>query len=115
MSRVTIVPLHIPPHPTDDSAWHLSADIESEITTLAAWCQVKRQQRKPLDVAKGEEKDNLLGEEQLNGGDDDYLTNFPAALTIDNTKSIKMGFLDGLAEILCYEKNASYVTCASML
>jgi hypothetical protein len=76
---------------------------------------VKRQQRKPLDVAKGEEKDNWSDEEQLSDGDDDDLTNLPASLTTDNAKSIKMRFLDRLAEILCRDKHASYVTCTSML
>jgi hypothetical protein len=101
MDHVIIVPLPPGPHPKGDSAWHLSGGIESEITTLAAWCQVERQQRKPLEIAKGEEKEDWSDEEQLSDGDDDDLTNLPASLTEDNAKSIKMIFLDRLAEILC--------------
>lgn len=111
MGQVTIIPAPNPPRLTDDPHWHLSSDLECEITTLAALCELKRQQREPLVVAiPDDEDDESEGDE-----DDDLLTSFPTQLTPDGTKQTKMEFLDRLAEIVCREKHGSYVTCTSIM
>lgn len=53
------------------------------------------------------------GDEQMDG-DQQPSTSIAASLTEEGTKSVKMRFLDRLAEILCYKKKAHYVTCTAM-
>lgn len=115
MAHVTIIPLPDPSRLNKDSAWSLPAQTESEIASLAAWCQVKQQQREPLlGTAKGEEEDTSSNEEPVNDDEDEILTNFRASLTIDETEPVKIQFLDLLAEIVCRDKHGSYVTCTSL-
>lgn len=52
-------------------------------------------------------------DEQMDG-DEQPSTSIAASLTEEGTKSVKMRFLDRLAEILCYKKDAHYVTCTAM-
>ncbi|KAJ5797887.1 uncharacterized protein N7503_007183 [Penicillium pulvis] len=104
---------HVPSHET--SAWHLTAEIESEVTTLAAICQVKHQQRAPLETSEDGEVDYAeSSDDDEMDGDEEPSTSIAASLTVEGTQSVKMRFLDRLAEILCYKKEAHYVTCAAM-
>ncbi|GAW21440.1 hypothetical protein ANO14919_109590 [Xylariales sp. No.14919] len=109
MTRVRVVnPFPDLPYIRDDSAW-FPPEIESEITTLAAWCQIKQQQREPLSsVYNGQ--DNL--EEAL---DDEECTNLLGPLTLDSEASIKREFLDRLAELLCYSKNPALITSTALI
>ncbi|KAJ5874350.1 uncharacterized protein N7529_002780 [Penicillium soppii] len=97
------------------SSWHLPTEIESDITTLAAICQVKHQQRTPLETSVDGEVSQAesSGDEQMDG-DKQPWTSIAASLTEEGTKSVKMRFLDRLAEILCYKKEAHFVTCTAM-
>lgn len=52
-------------------------------------------------------------DEQMHGSKQPS-TSIAASLTEGDTKSVKMRFLDRLAEILCYEKNPHYVTCTAL-
>lgn len=53
------------------------------------------------------------GDEEMDC-DEQPSTSIAAPLTEEDTQSVKMRFLDRLAEILCYKKEAHYVTCAAM-
>lgn len=61
MARVSVISA-FPGSPSSSDAleWHFPPDIESEITTLAAWCQVKQQQREPLSSVE-DGVDNMDG------------------------------------------------------
>ncbi|KAL3447815.1 hypothetical protein BJX65DRAFT_317942 [Aspergillus insuetus] len=88
-----------------DSIWRLPPDIESEITTLATVCHVEHQQRIPLAAGREEdirEADSSDDEESENG------SHFA-------TDSVRMEFLDQLAELICRDKDANYVTCTSLM
>ncbi|KAM0079694.1 hypothetical protein ACKRZS_008166 [Fusarium odoratissimum] len=114
MAHVSIIPA---PTLANESAatstWCFQPDTESEITALAAWCQVKQQQREPLK-ATSEEDDDASSDELINEHDVDCLTDDRALLTKDGTKSIKQDFLDRLAELLCCMKKPSFITCTAM-
>lgn len=107
MDHITTIPVFPTAQQTQVPVWHLPSEKEYEIATLAARCQLKQQQREPLDVVVREE-------EAEHDVDDDLSTSFPTQLTTDGTKQIKMEFLDRLAELVCHKKLASYVTCTSM-
>jgi hypothetical protein len=107
MDRITTIPVISTAQPTQIPVWHFPTEQEYEIANLAARCQLKQQQREPLDVVVREEE----AEHDI---DDDLSTSFPTQLTTDGTKQLKMAFLDRLAELVCRKKLASYVTCTSM-
>lgn len=110
MTRVSVIPAFpVSPNTSDALEWRFPPDIESEITTLAAWCQVKQQQREPLSsVEDGEDDlDELL--------DDDESTNLLAPLSLDGDARIKKDFLDRLAELLCYTKDPSLITSTALV
>ncbi|KAJ5150802.1 uncharacterized protein N7482_010054 [Penicillium canariense] len=89
--------------------------MESDITTLAAICQVRHQQRAPLERNMNEEDGYTDGSDDEQTDDDKQSSTRTAAfLTEEVLKSVKMRFLDKLAEILCYRKDAHYVTCTAM-
>lgn len=115
MNRVKCLDLSPQVPSPEAGAWHLSAEIESDITTLAAICQVKHPQRVPLEKSVDEEVNyaESSGGEQMDGGIKPSTT-IAASLTEEGTKSVKMRFLDRLAEILCYKKHPHYVTCTAM-
>lgn len=98
-----------------DSVWRLSPDIESEITTLATECHFKHQQRTPLaagreeDIREADSSDDEGGETGSN-----FATDVVGRLGTGTVKSIKMRFLDHLAELICRKKEAHYVTCTSL-
>ncbi|KAJ5814770.1 hypothetical protein N7474_006547 [Penicillium riverlandense] len=116
MGHVTVIPPSSQVVGYGGVDWHLSADIESDITTLAAICQVNQPQRTPLGAGKEEKiHDDYSGGDERASIRDGSSTNVNACLTGDDTKSIKMVFLDRLAELLCYKKHAHYVTCTSLL
>lgn len=98
-----------------NSTWCFSPDAESEITTLAAWCKVKQQQREPLETTSKEDDDASSEDELLNGDGGHALTIDPAVLTTDGTKLIKEDFLDRLAEMLCREKKPSFIASTGMV
>ncbi|KUJ15801.1 uncharacterized protein LY89DRAFT_707936 [Mollisia scopiformis] len=93
--------MHVVPYCGYEYYWRFPRDIESEIATLAAWRHVKQQQREPLSSDKHDEDD--LSEDEDQGGhegeDNDW----------------KKGFLDRLAEILCYSKEPSLITSAALI
>ncbi|KAF2165949.1 hypothetical protein M409DRAFT_23679 [Zasmidium cellare ATCC 36951] len=94
-------------------------DGEGKIGHVELWgdtltvCHSKQQQREVLRTANGAQEEDWSDEES--SFDDDNASTCAAVLTTDDTKSTKMGFLDRLAEILCSHKEASYVTCTSMI
>lgn len=53
------------------------------------------------------------GDEQMHV-DRQPATSIADYLTEEGTKSVKMRFLDRLAETLCYKKDPHYVTCTAM-
>ncbi|RBQ72072.1 hypothetical protein FVER14953_14019 [Fusarium verticillioides] len=115
MAHVSIIPAPILANESAaTSAWCFQSDIESEITALAAWCQVKQQQREPLK-ATTEEDDDASSDELINEHDVDCLTDDRTLLTKDGTKLIKQDFLDRLAELLCCMKKPSFITCTAMI
>lgn len=110
MTHVSVIPAFpISPKPSDALEWRFPPDIESEITTLAAWCQVKQQQRKPLSSEDDGESDE--GEQV----DDCESTNRLVPLSTDTDTRIKQGFLDRLAELLCYSKDVSLITSTALI
>jgi hypothetical protein len=110
MNRITTIPMPITTQRTGSSIWRFSKEQESEIVNLAAQCQSKQQQREPLDVVLPHDEAEYDSDD-----DDDLSTSFPSKLTTDGTKQVKMEFPDRLAEIVCREKHASYVTCTSII
>ncbi|KAL4803124.1 hypothetical protein BDV18DRAFT_163184 [Aspergillus unguis] len=120
MDRVTILP---PPQISPAEAknkqnsnaatarWTFPAELESEITTLAAIYHAEQQQRTPLPAGREED---LYDDSSDEDGDDDR-TDAAVSLKENKTASMKMLFLDKLAEILCYEKHVDFVTCTALL
>ncbi|PYH32689.1 O-phospho-L-serine:2-oxoglutarate transaminase [Aspergillus neoniger CBS 115656] len=108
--------LHLP-RPTagiKTDVWNLPNEIESQITTLAAVLHVQQQQRTPLPREEEEDEEETDDEETSN----EQLHNHElgssavvAPLASENTKNLRRCFLDQLAELLCYKKDAHYVTC----
>lgn len=98
------------------SVWRFPPDIESEITTLATVCHVKHQQRTPL--AAGREEDIREADRSDDEGGEtgsSFATDVAGRLGTCTVKSIRMRFLDQLAELICRKKEAHYVTCTSLM
>lgn len=109
-------PVEISLNEAGDSIWRLPPNIESEITTLATVCHAKHQQRTPL--AAGREEDNREADSSDDEGSENgsnFATDVVGRLGIGTVKSIRMGFLDHLAELICRKKEAQYVTCTSLM
>ncbi|KAL5088565.1 hypothetical protein Trisim1_006521 [Trichoderma cf. simile WF8] len=97
------------PNSSDATEWRFHPDTESEITTLAAWRQIQQLQREPLSSTKN-------GEDDLDEPiDDEECTNLLAPAYLDGDAGIKKGFLDRLAELLCYRKDPSLVTSTALI
>ncbi|RDK42093.1 phosphoserine aminotransferase [Aspergillus phoenicis ATCC 13157] len=115
MKHVTKLHLPRPPAGLETGVWNLPNEIESQITTLAAIIQVQHQQRTPL--ARKEDEDEAESEDTESSSDEKLGNHglgssaIVAPLASESTKDLKRCFLDRLAELLCYEKNAHYVTC----
>lgn len=115
MKRVKILPSSAPTDSHEPISWHLPIEIESDITTLAAICQVKHQQRAPLERNVNEEDGYKDSSDDEQTDDDKHSSTRTVTLLTDEvSKSVKMRLLDKLAEILCYKKDAHYVTCTAM-
>ncbi|KAL4881929.1 hypothetical protein BJY04DRAFT_217632 [Aspergillus karnatakaensis] len=115
MARVSILPPPSLSTTKETLAWHLPGGIESEITTLAAVCQIKRQQRTPLAQRNEDAIHDIDSSDNEQHADHERAsTGFVAPPRTGGKKSIKMLFLDHVAQILCYKKHAHYVTCAAM-
>jgi hypothetical protein len=111
MTRVSVIPaLPVSLDSSDALEWSFPPDLESEITTLAAWCQVKQQQREPLSSTIEDSQDDL--DELI---DDEDCTNLLSPPSLDGDAGIKKDFLDRLAEILCYKKDPSPVTSTALI
>lgn len=112
MTHVRVVP--VPPVPQNSE--HITkqrflTNLEFEIYSLAAKCQEQQQQRKPLSsFAEDDDHD----EDGLTE-DEEALTNAFAPLSLESDDGIKKAFLDRLAELLCYEKDASLITSTALL
>ena len=88
MTRVSVIPaLPVSPNSSDALEWSFPPDLESEITTLAAWCQVKQQQRVPLSSSIEESEDDL--DEST---DDEECTNLLIPPSLDGDAGIKKDF-----------------------
>jgi hypothetical protein len=115
MAHAYVVPLlESPEESANNSTWRFPADVESEITTLAAWCQVQQLQREPDKTVNTEEGNASYGDVLSNDDDGHDLTDIPASLAKDSDGSISELFLDVLAEILCYKKNPLFVASTAM-
>jgi hypothetical protein len=111
MARVRIITsLPASPGSSDALEWRFHPDLESEITTLAALCQVKQQQRVPIVPSIQEEDDDVD-----NSAEDDECTNFFSLLSLDDDTKIKRGFLDRLAELLCYKKDPALIASTALI
>ncbi|KAJ5886973.1 uncharacterized protein N7473_009647 [Penicillium subrubescens] len=109
MNRITTIPVPATIQRTGSPIWRFFKEQESEIVNLAAQCQLKQQQREPLDVVLPDDEAECDSDD-----DDDLSTVFPAQLTTDGTKQIKTEFLDRLAEIedqvmIVIARNAKWV------
>ena len=109
-------PVEIPLGEVGDSVWRFPPDTESEITTLATVCHVKHQQQTPL--APGMEEDIRevdSSDDERDENDSNFATDVVCRLGIGTGKSIRMRFLDRLAELICRKKEAHYITCTSLM
>ncbi|KAH7082728.1 hypothetical protein BKA63DRAFT_486180 [Paraphoma chrysanthemicola] len=117
-SRVSIALMPRACRPIDDKAWHLPPRTQAEIAALTTWCHVYRQQQEPLDttVHTEEETENEDDDDDDDSVDDedDNFTNICGLLTANDSRNVISTFLDALAEIICREKHASFVTCTSL-
>ncbi|KAI3010460.1 hypothetical protein CBS147346_1673 [Aspergillus niger] len=115
MKHVTKLHLPRPPAGLETDVWNLPNEIESQITTLAAIIQVQHQQRTPLarkeDEYEAESEDAESSSDEKLGNHGLGSSAIVAPLASESTKDLKRCFLDRLAELLCYEKDAHYVTC----
>ncbi|KAF4123095.1 hypothetical protein GMORB2_6643 [Geosmithia morbida] len=116
MSRVSIVELS-PPGSSETLEGHVptareAERLESEITTLATWCEVKQQQREPLAPCTDEDR----GDDDLEGDSRDGCTDRHNTLSDDSNgaRSLK-SFLDRLAELLCYKKDPTLITSTAIV
>lgn len=115
MGHVTVLPAFSETDGYESASWQLPADIESEITTLAAVCQVKQQQRVPFETWNVEELDYVDSSDGEQVGSHGLASTSAAAyLDMDGNKSIKVQFLERLAALLCHTKHAHYVSCTSL-
>lgn len=87
-----------PPSIKDAVSWSVPPDLESEIAALAAFCQVKQQQRQPL-VSLGGETDTDEDDPRF----------------IDQDKEVKQEFLDRLAELLRYDPRPTFITSTALV
>lgn len=111
MARVSVIPAFPAlSNSSDISEWSFPPELESEITTLAAWCQVSQEQRVPLSFSFEDSEDDL---DELS--DDDECTNMIIPPSLDGDAAIKRDFLDRLAELLCYRKDPSLITSTSLI
>ncbi|KAH8752838.1 hypothetical protein F5883DRAFT_621355 [Diaporthe sp. PMI_573] len=111
MTRVRIITsLPASPGSSDALEWRFPPDLESEITTLAALCQVKQQQREPIAPPTQEGEDDVD-----NPTEDEECTDFFSSLSLDDDTEIKRGFLDRLAELLCYRKDPTLIASTALI
>ncbi|TPX07261.1 uncharacterized protein E0L32_010855 [Thyridium curvatum] len=111
MTRVRIITsLPASPGPSDGLEWRFPPDLESEITTLAALCQVRQQQREPIAPHTQEGEDDVD-----NPTEDEECTAFLSSLSLDDYTEDKRGFLDRLAELLCYSKDPTLITGTALI
>lgn len=114
--QVLLHPMEISFDEAGDSVWRLPPDIESEITTLATVCHVKHQQRTPLAAGREEDiREADSSDEEGSQKGSNFATDVVGRLGIGTVKSIRMRFLDHLAELICRKKDANYVTCTSLM
>ena len=114
MDHLTIQP--IPSVDTlDQRVWRFPTKTESQVTTLAAICHARQKQREPLSCDSVADIEDLCDDGSW-PEDGEGTSTRAANLTDDNNiRSVKTSFLDRLAEILCSSKDASFVTCTSMI
>lgn len=111
MTRISVIPaLPVSLDSSNTLEWSFPPDLESEITTLAAWCQVKQQQREPLSSTIEDSQNDM--DESI---DDENCTNLLSPLSLDGDAGIKRDFLDGLAEIICYRKDSLLITSTALI
>lgn len=111
MARVSVISTHpIPRSSSDVHEWHFLSGLESEITTLAAWCQAKQQQRDPLYDSPEDNEDDL--DERI---EEDVSTELLPPPSSDANTLMKRNFLDELAEILCYDKIPALITSTALI
>jgi hypothetical protein len=111
MTHVSVIPAFLAsPNSNNALEWSLSPDLESEITTLAAWCRIKQQQRVPLSSLVGDSDGDL---DELT--DDEECTNLPNPPFMNGDAAVKKDFLDRLAELLCYRKDPSLITGTALI
>lgn len=105
MEHITILPAPSQRARNEAAVWRLPQTIESEITTLAAVCQTKQPQREPLGEKKEGEIYDEDGVDDEQAKDHDLYSKIAATLSnSEASASIRMRFLDQLAELLCCER-----------
>lgn len=111
MARVRIITsLPASPDSSDAVEWHFAPDLESEITTLATLCQLKQQQREPIPNYTQGREDSM--DDPM---EDEECTNFSPSLSLEDDAQMKKGFLDRLAELLCYRKDPALITSTALV
>ncbi|OAL43046.1 hypothetical protein IQ07DRAFT_606215 [Pyrenochaeta sp. DS3sAY3a] len=111
MNRVSVIPaLPVSSNSDDALQWSFAPDLESEITTLAAWCQAHQQQREPLSFPiEG------IGADLDDWTDDEECTDHLIPPTGDGDADVKKLFLDQLAELLCHKKDPALITSTALI
>ncbi|KAH7180054.1 uncharacterized protein B0J16DRAFT_403471 [Fusarium flagelliforme] len=111
MARIRIIsPPSVSSGPSDVEEWHFPTDLESEISTLATSCHVQQQQREPIVQSVQQNEDDTL-----DSMDDGECTKPFSTLTLDNDVEMKRGFLDRLAELLCFDKKPDLITSTALV
>ncbi|PNP82367.1 hypothetical protein FNYG_04302 [Fusarium nygamai] len=95
---------------SDVVEWHFPPDLESEISTLASLCHVRQQQREPIVQSAQEDEDGTL--DLMEDGE---CTKPFSTLALDNDVEMKSGFLDRLAELLCFDKKPVLITSTALV
>ncbi|KAI3571264.1 hypothetical protein IWW34DRAFT_710074 [Fusarium oxysporum f. sp. albedinis] len=111
MAQISIISsLSVSPGSGDVVEWHFPPDLESEISTLATSCHVRQQQREPIVQSVQEDEDGAL--DLMEDGE---CTKPFSTLTLDNDVEMKSGFLDRLAELLCFDKKPVLITSTALV
>lgn len=111
MAHIHILPsLSVSTEAGDAGEWHFHPDLESEITTLATSCHVRQQQRDPIVQPVQQDEDGTV-----DLTDDGECTKPFSTPSSENDVEMKIGLLDRLAELLCFDKKPVLITSTALM